>query len=336
MGTLEAEHLFELIQDSQYDGKRRNIVGTCPFCGKQDKFGISIVKDGNPWQCFSNNCPGGSGRIYKLLNYLGRLDLIKIEGLDTTWLENKLEKIEYQELDLDLPSEDLPEGYKRVADDAYLNGRGWTDDDYFYFEAGKTKNWLYTDYIILPIKMEDRIVGYVSRHIWSKSKIDNHNNQVKRDDKGYLILRYRNSSGNDMSKMLYGFDKVIPGVTDTVILVEGAFDVFNVTRCLDLYENDFLKCVATFGKKISEEQIYWLQEAGVRNLVILFDPDAMMNTKYKSKDLNKYFNVLVGHIEDNEKDAGDLSVDEMLDLMDNLYTPVDFAIEKVVMRKLKG
>lgn len=334
MLSLTENDFFDILDNPGYDGRRRNIEADCPYCGKEGKLGISIVKDGFPWQCFS--C-GESGRAWKLLNYLGRLDLIRNPDLDTNAVDNLLLiRKEVPELDLELAAEDLPMGYRKVADDDYLNSRGWNEEDYFYWEAGRSSHWKYRDYVILPVYMNGLISGYVSRHIWGKKKIDNHNALVKAEGEGYIILRYRNSTGNEMAKMLYGYDHIVPGITKTVIIVEGAFDVHSVNRKLDLYEIEDLKCVATFGKKISNEQVYWLQHAGIENLIILFDPDAVGTTKYKSKELDKYFNVMVGSIDDPDKDADDLSESELMDVMDNLYHPMDFETEKVVIRKLKG
>lgn len=40
----------------------------------------------------------------------------------------------------------------------------------------------------------------------------------------YKILRYRNSTENDFSKLLYNYDAVRKDGTNTVILAEGVFD----------------------------------------------------------------------------------------------------------------
>lgn len=75
-------------------------------------------------------------------------------------------------------------------------------------------------------------------------------------------MRYRNSTENDFVKLLYNYDSIIEDETDTVILVEGVFDVIALTRKLNLYNNPSVAVVATFGKKISDTQIYKLQAKG--------------------------------------------------------------------------
>ncbi|MEM6734454.1 MAG: hypothetical protein AAF620_00150 [Bacteroidota bacterium] len=338
MYSLTDKDFADILDNVSYDSRRKNIIADCPICGAKAKLGVSIVKDLFPWQCFKCAASGGA---WKLLHLLGRLDLLRGPDFETDLVDNYLLfKNESKGLDLDLPTENLPIGYRRVAGDDYLDSRGWNDDDYFYFEGGRSRHWKYKDYVILPVYMHGRITGYVCRHVWPKWKIDQHNTTVKKAKEGYLIPRYKNSTGNEMAKMLYGYDQLIEGRTSSVILVEGAFDVHNLTRQLLLYDVDQLKCVCTFGKKISDEQVYWLQAKGVKQLIILFDPDATGMTKYKSKELNKYFDVLVGYIDfkdenGSEKDAGDLSVEEIERVLNSLYHPIDYGIEKVAIKTLK-
>ena len=62
-----------------------------------------------------------------------------------------------------------------------------------------------------------------------------------------------------------------------------------ITRKLNLYDNHHIAAVATFGKKISEAQIYKLQSKGVRTVVIGYDGDAVsaINTAAKTKTMVK-------------------------------------------------
>ena len=119
-------------------------------------------------------------------------------------------------------------------------------------------NFKYDDYVIFPIIDAGDIVGYISRHIWSKQEIDEYNRRAKHNGK-FQIMRYKNSTENDFVKLLYNYDMVIEDITDTVIIVEGIFDVIALTRKLNLYHNHLIAVVATFGKKISDVQIYKLQ-----------------------------------------------------------------------------
>lgn len=92
-------------------------------------------------------------------------------------------------------------------------------------------------------------------------------------------MRYRNSTENDFVKLLYNYDAVIEDETDTVIIVEGVFDAIALTRKLNLYDNSQIVVVATFGKKISDVQIYKLQSKGVKTVVVGYDGDAVESIK---------------------------------------------------------
>ena len=46
-------------------------------------------------------------------------------------------------------------------------------------------------------------------------------------------------------------------------------------NCDVTYDNNHLKCLAAFGKKISDVQIFKLQKAKIKNIVLMLDPDAL-------------------------------------------------------------
>ena len=58
---------------------------------------------------------------------------------------------------------------------------------------------------------------------------------------------------------------------------------------LKLYDNSHVAAVATFGKKISDVQIYKLQSKGVRTVVIGYDGDAVESVKRTAERLKLYF-----------------------------------------------
>lgn len=191
----------------------------------------------------------------------------------------------------------LPDFYKRTFRHPYLKQRGFCFDDYEYFPAGITGrlNPRYADYVIFPVIDCGMVVGYVSRHTWPKEEIDTYNRKTKYKGE-YKILRYRNSTENDFSKLLYNYDAVRKDGTDTVIVAEGVFDVIALTRKLELYDNPHIAAVATFGKKISDVQIYKLQSKGVRTVVIGYDGDAVEAVKRAAERLRTYFEVFIADI----------------------------------------
>lgn len=339
--NLAEQHLIQELQyylRAKKDGSGKNLlVPTCPFCGKQGgKFGIYIGPNTHNRKRFMSHCfacGASTFTLTQLLEAIGRPDLLLPE---TTDISQKLNiQLRYQpqdeEIDDGLKVVQLPNFFKRVFNHPYLNLRGFTDDDYDYFPVGLTCgfNPKFADYIVFPIVDNNEVVGYVGRHLWSKGEIDAYNEKVKRSG-GYKILRYRNSTENNFSKLLYNIDAVIQGVTETVIITEGIFDVIALTRKLNLYESEKLIPVATFGKKISDIQMYKLQRKNVRKLIIGYDGDAVAAIQKTAAHLSPYFDILIADIVDPQKDWDDLSVDAIDDIFRNrLFPPIKYKLTKV-------
>lgn len=326
---------FEL--HAKLDGGRKNlIVPTCPYCGKQGgKFGIFVGAETEKKKLFMSHCfsCGHTTKdINQLLDDIGRPDL-KIEE---TASFNPLEVpeffgVEEDEIDDELEEVEMPEGYKRCYKNRYLKSRGFEFEDYDYFPVGTTRglNFKFDDYVIFPIIDNSKVVGYVSRHIWNKADIDEYNNRAKRNGK-YQIRRYNNSLENDFIKLLYNYDTIIEDETDTVIIVEGIFDVISLTRKLDLYENNRVSVVATFGKKISDTQIYKLQSKGVRTVVIGYDSDAMEAINKAANQLNEYFDVYIAKIDSDGKDWDEMPYEDIYQTFSyNLCTPVEYKLQTI-------
>ncbi len=323
------------------DGAGKNLIAEkCPFCGKENKFGIYIGKQTERKKTFMAHCFSCGNSTYtleQLLESIGRPDLIVTPTTDPQCkLENLLFPLEDGEPEIDdtLGIVELPDFYRRCFTNPYLASRGFTYDDYDYFQVGITGklNFKFNSYVIFPIVDEADVVGYVSRHTWSKEEIDRHNIHVRRKG-GYRIMRFRNSMENEFVKLLYNYDAVIEDLTDTVIIVEGIFDVVALTRKLDLYDNTQVAVVATFGKKISGTQIYKLQRKGVRTIVLAFDGDAVEAIKKAADELNSYFDVFIADIEDAEKDWEDLSYREIYQIFSlRLKTPIQYKLTKLQVK----
>ena len=323
---------------AKMDGRRRNLIfPNCPYCGHAGgKFGLYIGPETGSKKLFMGHCfsCGKTEKdINKLLSVLGRPDL-KIEEFasfaplevpafyslhDEELIDDTLEEVE------------MPEGWKRCFRNSYLHSRGFEADDYTYFPVGTTRglNFKFDDYVVFPIIDNGVIVGYVARHVWSKHDIDEYNFKAKAEGK-YEIRRYNNSNDrNPFSKLLYNYDAVIEDETDTVIVVEGVFDVIALTRKLELYDNTRLAVVATFGKKISKEQIFKLQTKGVRTVVIGYDADAVESIKKVATELNEYFDVYVAAIQGG-KDWDEMDWQDIYETMAyRLKTPVEYKLNMV-------
>lgn len=322
----------ELLVDlgGRLDGSKKNIlVRNCPFCGHDgNKYGIYIGPDKSNKTFGMSNCFHCGRRFRTLtetLKALGRDDLIPKETEELADEVTELNIFGDEEIDDSLVDIEMPEGYKRTFRNQYLKSRGWGVDEFNYFPAGTNRGMdrKFEDYVLLEIHDAGRLVGYVGRHTWSKDDIDEYNSRHR-----FKIRRYQNSTENEFSKLLYNYDSVKYARTDTVILCEGVFDCVGLTKGLNLYENDRIKAVATFGKKISMCQMMKLQEKRVKTIVIGYDNDDAAKDGMRSvtDQLEEYFDVFcVTYPKGCAKDFGEMDADDMYEIFcNNLKTPREY------------
>lgn len=334
-----------LISKSRIDQKGDNIYGVCPWCS-EDEFGVSL-DDNHLFRCFRGRHCGETGNIYKLLKHLDKMELLgdrdyyKETDVFSPLEKRTLRKEKNSELDTDLPDVKSPLGWRRVKSFPYLEGRGFTEAQFNKYEIGKTRLLRkYKGYVIFLIRQDNFIKGFVSRNTMDKKKIDSLNKKIKERNKGKersekepIILRYSNSVDADFSKLLYGIDEAVKGVTHTMIIVEGLFDKINLEIIApEFFESKEFIVVCTWGKKISTFQIAKAKQKDIKKGILLYDPDAINDSKRYGFELGAHLDeVLVGYLKD--KDPGDLNTLEFLDVLDNLSTPQMFSLDKLQKRE---
>lgn len=332
----------EIIQDIIYDfdgkldGGRKNILlPECPFCHHAGyKFGIYIGKSKPRSKQFGSShcfCCNKSFRNLKdTLIGLGKEELIPEE---TTDLDDEIKPLSLfdDEIDDELLTIKMPDGYKRTFKNAYLKSRGFSVDDYSYFPCGTTRgmNPRYEEFVLVEIHDSKKLVGFVARKTWSKSEIDSYN-----DSHRYKVRRYDNSQDNNFSKLLYNFDSIVEGETDTVILCEGVFDVIGLVHKMDLYDYKRIVPVATFGKKISDCQIMKLQRKGIETVVIGYDNDRAASNSVGgvANKLSEYFDVFcIKYPKDVQKDFGDMPKSDIYRVFsDCIVTPMEYNLYSTI------
>ena len=310
-----------LINPVPTRGRKPQYKCDCPFCGKESHFYINRLTQ--MWDC--KKC-WQSGNLYKLLKFLDKLYLLggrtvkEREALVSVreMLEERVTGDGTEELS-EMPEVKLPAGWKVLKNGSpYLDGRGVSAEECRRYEIGSTKIFpKYKNYIIIPIRDDGVIRGFIGRYA-SKS--------VPRD-----ALRYNNSLGTEFARLLFGYDEIVEGKTETVILVEGVFDKIAVDRVLDTWSDDSIKCVATFGKKISDYQISKLVRKQVGSVVLLYDYDAIREIKRYGLELEKFFITNITFT--TRKDIDECTRDEALEVFNHLQEPHAFAED--VIGKLK-
>ena len=319
MMRISDEDLRDLLGDIK-PTRSGQYIATCPLCGKEAHFYIS--RSTQMWDC--KKCHE-YGSIYKLLRLLNKTYLL--QG-STVEVKERIESIREmtQELVCDadtelseLPSVTMPAGWKVLREsNAYLRARGVTADDCKRYRIGATDLYKkYKNYVLMPIYDNGDIKGFIGRY------------GAKRvpEDK----LRYNNSIGTEFAELLYGYDE-ITDKTQTVIIVEGVFDKIAVDRHLRLWDSDEIKCVCTFGKKISDRQIKKLMLKGVVNVVLLYDFDAIREIKKYGLELEKYFVTSITYTS-KKKDIDECTREEALEVFSHMRKPKEFFTD--VIGKLK-
>lgn len=252
---------------------------TCPVCNKQKHAYINFKTF--LWDC--KKC-GTTGNLYSLLKFTNNLDLLEGERIDVQAPIKKLlsEGNESKHKLLELKKIRLPVGFKKLhytSDNifaSYLKKRKFTNFDFQLYEPGFTELIeRYRNYVIISIFQNFSVRGFIGRYVGT--------DENKR--------RYENSKNTDFSKLLGGFDE-IDGNTSTVILVEGIFDKISVTNELCLFDNEKMKCLCTWGKKVSDYQIQLLKNRNIKNICLFWDSrDAVKEIKNYGIKLSKYFAV---------------------------------------------
>lgn len=295
-------------------------IADCPFCQKSLHFYID--KKTQVFEC--KKC-WTAGNVYKLLKCLDKTYLLgdkSVEYTDTLdsirkQLEDALMSVN-EEL-RELPERKMPIGFKECRNNKYLKSRGITNIDCQRYHLGQTElSFKYREYILIPIYDNGKIRGFLGRY-GSKSVPENK-------------LRYNNSLNTEFAELLFGYDEIVTGETETVIITEGVFDKISVDQKLGLWDDNSVKCVTTFGKKISDVQVKKLLLKKVANIIISWDYDALKEIKDYGMKLTKYFNVLVG-ISTKAKDLGDCTQSEVMEVYENVKPITEFTFD--VIGKLK-
>ena len=92
----------------------------------------------------------------------------------------------------------------------------------------------------------------------------------------------------------------------------------------------YISAVATFGKKISDVQVYKLQCKGIKTVIIGYDGDAVEPIKSTAHRLSKYFNVLVANIASVRQDWDEMSYDDMYKIFsERLLSVANYQLRKV-------
>lgn len=315
---LSLKELSSLFSNTKVSSNGKNLKVDCPKCGKNECY-ISIKKDNHPGRCWREKHCGYSFNIFSILKELGRLEEYQSEYSSYTEELNIELESSNNKIELQLEKEfELPIGFREIQYSDYLQSRGFTEIDYLEFKPGVTKiSPDYKDSIIFPIFEYDRVVGFVTRSVFSKEECKRRN-----------ILRYQKSESN-FENIIYGIEN--SSNVETTILVEGIFDYRNVKRTLEKYSLKFF-VFPLLGVFLSKSQVNRLKSKGCKNLIFLLDPDIEIKLRKFSRELIYDFNCFVSFTEND--DPGGSTYEEILLSLERIETLESFLINKLPKQEL--
>ncbi len=313
---LDLDILKSLIDGGRYDNDKKNVYGVCPYCGGNE-FGVS-TQDNHLFGCFRKSQCGVTGNIFKLLKKLDREDLLEAEVIRLgEKLDIELDRNEKDEADYELTSPSIkpPIGFRRVTKNEYLEKRGFTSFD--KYTVGTTLlDKAYKNRVIFLIEEDGEVKGFLGRGV---------SDDVK--------PKYKNSK-SDFAKLLLGIEEIEES-THTLILVEGLLDKDNVDKLLKLDEQSEIKCCCTFGAKVSVYQIIKMKMFNIKNILLFYEGDVIGIIQNYAFKLEKEFEKVSIILPPEDKDPGDINLEEIEESLEKKYSPMYFYRKKLNIIKLK-
>jgi DNA primase len=254
----------------------------CIFCyGKQKMYVNKLTK---LWIC--HRC-AEKGDLVDLVERVMGFDTWKaIEYIGQSKGRSGLLKLGTEESIPDKQVEiDYPPGFEKLGFPTteesrrywdYLKTRGVLASTTLEHGIGYCPRGKYRNRVVIPVFWFDKLVSRVARSL--------------RDDVEKTKLTPR---GNQQSSYLLNLDRLWG--QEHLVLVEGPFDMLKIT---DL-------AVASFGKRISREQVNLLSRSRVRQVTLAYDSDAVADTWNAARTLSERFHVQIAELPEGE-DPGSL------------------------------
>lgn len=280
---FEAFDVIAYLDDKGIDyateGKNIGIgwIGTNCFWCPDQSYHLGIHLEGKGFSCF--RC-GERGNAVKLVSEIEQCSSSQAFSIirkyeDVNAIVHKVEHFHADDVKLPVGvSKNFPDRHIK-----YIEDRNFDPDylirKYDLYAGGVVGDFRYR--IVAPVYLDRKLVTLVGRDITDIS------------DQRYKALSV-SKSVSSVKNTLYNIDSV----KDSAIIVEGIFDCWRIGE----------GCIATFGTKVTHEQILMLR--GLKRAFVMFDADAVKQA-YKIASL---INSVVGYVEVielSEGDPGDLN-----------------------------
>lgn len=280
----------------------------CPECGKE-KLAVNVYR--KKWRCFT--CEDGGVDAISLVQKAEQIDYYRAVQFLLHSHAQPIGRIDRVELKFDQSQSELrstlfnsivwPIGFNLVnyltpigrQGVEYCRQRGISDLVAREMRLGVTASGTFKNRLIFPVfDRGNRLIFYQGRAMWSGEK-----QQFGRYIKTLSVRTEQGcaGAGDVLLNLQYLIDHNFKG---RVAIVEGPID------CAHAWPD----AVATFGKKISDEQIALLVRAGIQGVDLCWDYDALEAMKKAAPRLADFFDVRIVQLPVG-KDPGDLSKDAL-------------------------
>jgi DNA primase len=283
--------IFNRLYTYFYNKKRMRkspngwLVGDCPNCGRENKFGISIHK--NRSNCFV--CGYQDKPLYVLMKIEGisnYSEAIKYLG-DFEGTEYDFDIVE-QKPEIEVKKISLPDSYQNIMfGDSfysklarrYIRSRGFDVDELSMKGWGYCTKGDYAGYIIIPFYFNNQLIYFNARRfISSGPKFNNPNS----DDFGI-----------GKNQIIYNLDSL--WMYNRITIVESVMNAETLGS----------KAIAIGGKVISQWQLSVVIKSPVKEVVIILDSDAKKEAVEQALKLVNHKKVKLIFMPE-EKDVNDM------------------------------
>lgn len=282
----------------------------CPFHHNVDSPAFNIGKKSpHLWKCWNGKC-NKRGNIFSLLTQKGyspseaqrmlfsnitspddfeelMQDLLaEPEDDENIWEHFNIEKFYQEDIDAGMPAFN------------YATGRGITGESYYKFRMGYSAK---KDMLVIPVFNEHEVpIGVIGRSINGK--------------------QYRYSSGLQRGSTIFNINDAITYGAKEIVLTEGALD------SIYIYQAGFDCVGAVLGSAISPDQWKLLRKY-FTDIVCFFDNDDAGIALTDSVIKNAHgMGVHVVVYPDGVKDPGDLSAEQINEMMQNQVSAIELLL----------
>lgn len=341
-------YVLQRFPEAQRSGG--NLIVTCPACEK-DKLWILIVDRDNirspAWQCFSNDCGDAGRTALSLVQRLEELDtfhalerivqyqkgnqpLIDLRKLVEDRLLNGAEVDQGEPERISLPDEFIPvrSGCSRSDLPRYFRERGIGPKKAHRYGLGWYESGYFKNRLIAPVTVGGDVAFFIARYMKKTPPLCAAPrlpcNRCGGKDKHKRLKKVLYPKGAHPGRYLYNYDRARR--CGTIRVVEGVLDAIHVGK----------SAVATFGTQLSQYQLELLMRSEAREIVFLWDRDAIDKAREQADRLSDLWTIKVVELPD-ERDPDEHSRDE-LRAMEEAATSLDVsgARRQYVLGRLGG